>query len=88
MAKENTKTDVKDKNQSVKKKEPKEVPVKLSWFKPADVLKEVKRVRWPKFSELMSNTLKVLVFGFAFGLFFVLCNLVISRLLLLLGVGA
>ena len=83
MAKEN-----KEAEKNTKKKEPKEVGVKLSWFKPDDVVKEVKRVRWPKFSELMSNTGKVLAFAVAFGLFFVLCDLIISRLLLLLGVGA
>ena len=83
MAKEN-----KEAEKNTKKKEPKEVGVKLSWFKPDDVVKEVKRIRWPKFSELMSNTAKVLTFAVAFGLFFVLCDLIISRLLLLLGVGA
>ena len=89
MAKDNKNADVKqDKKQTEKKKEQKDVGVKLSWFKPADVVKEIKRIRWPKFSELMLNTAKVLVFGFAFGLFFVLCNLILSKVLLLLGVGA
>ena len=83
MAKEN-----KEAEKNTKKKEPKEVGVKLSWFKPDDVIKEIKRIRWPKFSELMSNTAKVMVFAIAFGLFFVLCDLIISRLLLLIGVGA
>ena len=83
MAKEN-----KEAEKNTKKKEPKEVGVKLSWFKPDDVIKEVKRIRWPKFSELMSNTAKVMVFAIAFELFFVLCDLIISRLLLLIGVGA
>lgn len=75
-------------NKETKKKEPKEVSVKLSWFKPEDVIKEVKRIRWPKFSELMANTGKVLAFALAFGAFFVLCDLILSKLLLLLGVGA
>ncbi len=48
---------------------------------------EAKRVRWPKFSELMSNSGKVIVFCLLFAAFFVLCDLLISELLVLIGVG-
>lgn len=84
MANENKKAE----KETVKKKETKDVGVKLAWFKPADVVKEIKRIRWPKFAELMSDSAKVIFFGVAFGVFFVVCNIVLSKLLLLLGVGA
>lgn len=48
---------------------------------------EIKRIKWPKFSELMINTGKVLVFCILFALFFVLCDLAVGKLLLLMGVG-
>jgi len=48
---------------------------------------EIKRIIWPKFSEIMESTGKVLVFCIAFALFFILCDLVIGKLLLLIGVG-
>ncbi len=49
---------------------------------------ETKRVRWPKVSELLQNTVKVLVFCILFALFFVVCDLLVSELLVLIGVGA
>ena len=52
------------------------------------IITEAKRIRWPKFSELMSNTGKVLVFCILFAIFFILCDLVVSELLVLIGVGA
>ncbi len=48
---------------------------------------EAKRVRWPKFSELMSSTGKVIVFCVLFAIFFVICDLLISEFLVLIGVG-
>ena len=48
---------------------------------------EAKRVRWPKFSELMSNSGKVIFFCVLFAIFFILCDLLISELLVLIGVG-
>ncbi|MBO4219154.1 MAG: preprotein translocase subunit SecE [Erysipelotrichaceae bacterium] len=48
---------------------------------------EAKRVRWPKFSELMSNSGKVIVFCVLFAIFFVICDLLISEFLVLIGVG-
>ncbi len=51
------------------------------------VATEIKRIRWPKFSELMADTGKVLVFCILFAIFFVLCDLVVSKFLLMIGVG-
>ena len=49
---------------------------------------EARKVRWPKFTDLMSNTGKVLVFCILFAVFFIVCDLVVSELLVLIGVGA
>ncbi len=76
------------KQRETKEKELKEVPIQLKWFSWNGIATEIKRIRWIKFSELMESTGKVLVFCILFGIFFVLCDLVISKLLLLIGVGA
>ena len=52
------------------------------------VTTEIKRIRWPKFSELMSDTGRVLAFCILFAIFFVLCDLFISKFLIMIGVGA
>jgi len=49
---------------------------------------EARKVRWPKFTDLMSSTGKVLVFCILFAVFFILCDLLVSELLVLIGVGA
>ena len=72
-----------------KKKEEKKVSLseKIKGFF-VGIANETKRIRWPKFSELMSNTAKVLVFCVLFALFFVLCDLIVSGLLVKIGVGS
>ena len=76
------------KQRETKEKELKEVPIQLKWFSWNGITTEIKRIRWIKFGELMESTGKVLAFCVLFGIFFVLCDLVISKLLLLIGVGA
>ena len=76
------------KQRETKEKELKEVPIQLKWFSWSGITTEIKRIRWIKFGELMESTGKVLAFCVLFGIFFVLCDLVISKLLLLIGVGA
>jgi len=78
----------KDKKTEVKEKELKDVPIQLKWFSFEGIKTEVKRIRWIKFGELLESTGKVLAFCVLFGIFFVLCDLVISKLLLMIGVGA
>ncbi|MDI9540891.1 MAG: preprotein translocase subunit SecE [Bacillota bacterium] len=51
------------------------------------VATEIKRIRWPKFSELVADTGRVLAFCVLFAIFFVLCDLVISNFLIMIGVG-
>lgn len=77
----------KTKTQEKKEKPLKDVPIQLKWFSWSGIKTEVKRIRWPKWSEMLENTGKVLLFCILFGIFFVLCDLVIGRLLLLIGVG-
>ncbi len=76
------------KQKETKEKELKDVPIQLKWFNLEGIRTEIKRIRWIKFSELLESTGKVLVFCVLFGVFFVLCDLVISKLLLMIGVGA
>jgi len=78
----------KDKKTEVKEKELKDVPIQLKWFTWEGITTEIKRIRWIKPSELVESTGKVLLFCVLFGVFFVLCDLVISKLLLMIGVGA
>ncbi|MBR0474461.1 MAG: preprotein translocase subunit SecE [Erysipelotrichaceae bacterium] len=76
------------KQRETKEKELKDVPIQLKWFSFEGIKTEVKRIRWIKFGELLESTGKVLAFCVLFGIFFVLCDLVISKLLLMIGVGA
>ena len=76
------------KQRETKEKELKEVPIQLKWFSWSGITTEIKRIRWIKFGELLESTGKVLAFCVLFGIFFVLCDLVISKLLLMIGVGA
>ncbi|MDO4378823.1 MAG: preprotein translocase subunit SecE [Erysipelotrichia bacterium] len=52
------------------------------------IVNEAKRIRWPKFSQLMTNTGKVLFFCICFAIFFVLCDFIVSGFLVWIGVGA
>ena len=76
------------KQRETKEKELKDVPIQLKWFSFEGIKTEVKRIRWIKFGELLESTGKVLAFCVLFGIFFVLCDLVISKLLFMIGVGA
>ena len=80
--------DTKKNKTEVKDKPLKDVPIQLKWFTPEGIKTEIKRIRWIKFPELMESTGKVLAFCVLFGLFFMLCDLVISKVLLMIGVGA
>ena len=49
------------------------------------ILKEVKRIRWPHGKTLATNSLTVIVFTVFFGIFFLLCEVVASGFLSLIG---
>ena len=56
----------------------------FSW---SGIVKEAKRVRWPKREDIMTNTGEVIVFTGFFAVFFVLCDLLTAGGLRLLGIG-
>lgn len=60
----------------------------LKWFSISGIMKEVQRIRWAKTSELVNNSLEVIIFSAFFGLFFVACEFVITFILRLIGIGA
>lgn len=47
---------------------------KLRWFKIAGIIEETRRIRWPKFKDVLAKTGLVLVFTAIFALFFALTN--------------
>ena len=69
-------------------------PQKDRWFTIDGIVKEAKRVRWPKWRTegntpgTAQNTAEVLLFTGFFGLYFVFCDFVITFLLKAIGIGA
>ncbi len=56
----------------------------FSW---SGIQKEAKRVRWPKWRDISTNTAEVLIFTAFFALFFVLCDFAVAYLLRFIGIG-
>ena len=59
----------------------------LKWFSIGGIAKEVKRIRWPKTKELVENSLEVILFTMFFGIFFVVCEFLITFFLKAIGIG-
>ncbi len=57
----------------------------FSW---SGIVKEAKRVRWPKWKDIFTNTAEVIIFTAFFALFFVLCEFIVTLLLRWMGIGA
>ena len=57
----------------------------LKWFSISGIRKEIKRIRWPKAKDLFSNSLTVIIFTVLFGIFFLLCELIASGFLTVVG---
>lgn len=57
----------------------------MKWFSIAGIRSEIRRIRWPKFADLMKNSGIVIGFTLAFGVFFVLCEIVASTFLKFIG---
>ena len=68
-------------------------PVKDNWLSVDGIRKEAKRVRWPKWKSegntpgIAQNTGEVLIFTGFFGIFFVLCDFLVTFLLKVIGIG-
>ena len=57
----------------------------MKWFRWNGIMKEAKRVRWPKGKDLLKDSSTVIVFTVFLGVFFFLCQLVTSGFLKMLG---
>ena len=68
-------------------------PAKDNWLSIDGIRKEAKRVRWPKWKSegntpgIAQNTGEVLIFTGFFGIFFVLCDFLVTFLLKVIGIG-
>ena len=60
----------------------------LKWFSISGIFTEIKRIRWPKQSEVLRLTGITLVFIIFFGLFFVVSEALVAFFLRLIGIGA
>lgn len=57
----------------------------MKWFSIRGIGTEIKRIRWPKPKELAKNSMTVVLFTFMFGVFFVICQVITSGFLKLIG---
>ena len=60
----------------------------LKWFSLSGIMKEAKRIRWPKRKDLFKDSSEVIMFTLVFALGFVAFDVIIAFILKLLGVGA
>ena len=63
----------------------KEKKEKKGWaYSPANVMRELKKVKWPSVKQLSKDSLLVIVFTVLFGLYFFVCELlstgIVSRI--------
>ncbi|MBQ5443776.1 MAG: preprotein translocase subunit SecE [Erysipelotrichaceae bacterium] len=58
----------------------------MKWFNFSAIWKEISKIRWPKRSDLFSNSVQVLIFTGFFALFFAVCLVAVSAILNALGV--
>jgi preprotein translocase subunit SecE len=59
----------------------------FKWFSIEGIMTEVKRIRWPKASDMVKDSLIVIIFTTAFGVFFVAAEAAVAFLLRLIGIG-
>lgn len=57
----------------------------MKWFSINGIFKEIKRIRWPKSSELIKNSGIVILFTVVLSAFFYLCQIIISWFLTMVG---
>lgn len=57
----------------------------FSW---SGIQKEAKRVRWPKGKDIRLSSAEVILFTAFFALFFIGCDLLVTFLLRMIGIGA
>ena len=62
-------------------KETKQEEKEMKWFNVKAITKEISKIRWPEKGDLVTNSGQVIIFTAAFGLFFYLCQFLISLVL-------
>lgn len=60
----------------------------MKWFSFNGIMKEIKKIRWPKKEELAKDSVRTIIVIAFFALFFVLCEFVVSFFLNAMGVIA
>ena len=60
----------------------------MKWFSFNGIMKEIKKIRWPKKEELAQDSVRTIIVIAFFALFFVLCEFVVSFCLNAMGVIA
>ena len=58
----------------------------MKWFSLSAIAKEISKIRWPKKNDLLTNSVQVVIFTAFFGVFFYLCQFLVSLCLRLIGV--
>lgn len=58
----------------------------MKWFSFSGIMTEIKRIRWPKTEEMVSNSATVIVVTVLFGIYFVLAQAVVAFILRMIGV--
>ena len=59
----------------------------LNWLSISGIKKETKRIRWAKNKELFISFKEVMIFIVLFGIFFVLCEFIITFCLKYIGIS-
>lgn len=60
----------------------------MKWFSFSGIVKEIKKIRWPNKSDMVTNSVQTVIIIAFFALFFLLCEVVISLILKAIGVIA
>ena len=58
----------------------------MKWFSLSAIAKEIKKIRWPKKGDLLTNSVQVVLFTAFFAIFFYGCSFVVSLALRFIGV--
>jgi preprotein translocase subunit SecE len=59
----------------------------FKWFSIEGIMTEVKRIRWPRANDMVKDSLIVIIFTTAFGVFFVVAEAAVALFLRLIGIG-
>ncbi len=58
----------------------------MKWFSIEGITTEIKRVRWPKQKDLVHDSVTVIIFTVAFGIFFVVAEALVAVFLKAIGI--